>query len=133
MVERELTLTFDELLARPLVEHTTTLTCVSNEVGGDLVGNASWLGLPIRELLAEAGPKPGADMVLSSSRDGLTAGTPLDVLLEPERASLLAVGMNGEPLPVEHGFPVRMVVPGLYGYVSATKWVVELKLTTLRG
>lgn len=130
MVEREVEITFDELLALPLVEHTVTLMCVSNEVGGNLVGNATWLGYPIRDLLAKAGPLAGADMVLSTSADGFTAGSPLDVLLEEDRQSLLAVGMNGVPLPLEHGFPVRMVVPGLYGYVSATKWVTELKVTT---
>ena len=130
MVEEEVSLTFEELLGLPLVEHVATLTCVSNEVGGNLVGNATWLGYPIRELLARARPLPGADMVLSRSEDGFTAGTPLDALTDPGRQSLLAVGMNGEPLPLEHGFPVRMVVPGLYGYVSATKWVVELKVTT---
>jgi len=130
MVEQEVSMTFDELLALPLEEHVATLTCVSNEVGGNLVGNATWLGYPIRELLARAKPRAGADMVLSRSEDGFTAGTPLDVLTDPGRACLLAVGMNGEPLPLEHGFPVRMVVPGLYGYVSATKWVVELKVTT---
>ena len=130
MVEEEVSISFDELLALPLVEHVTTLTCVSNEVGGNLVGNATWLGYPIRDLLARAKPLAGADMVLSRSEDGFTAGTPLDALTDPDRQSLLAVGMNGEPLPLEHGFPVRMVVPGLYGYVSATKWVVELKLTT---
>lgn len=132
LVEHEFTLSFAELLARPLTEHMTTLTCVSNPVGGNLVGNAMWLGLPIRELLAQAKPKAGADMVLSRSHDGWTAGTPLSVLLDPHRAALLAVGMNGAPLPVEHGFPVRMVVPGLYGYVSATKWVTELKVTTFK-
>lgn len=130
LVEQEVTVTFAELLAMPLVEHTATLACVSNPVGGDLVGNATWLGLPIRELLARAGPLPGADMVLSTSEDGWTAGTPLEALTDPDREALLAVGMNGEPLPVEHGFPVRMVVPGLYGYVSATKWVRELRVTT---
>ncbi len=130
MVEQEVSMTFEELLGLPLVEHVATLTCVSNEVGGNLVGNATWLGYPIRELLARAKPLAGADMVLSRSEDGFTAGTPLDVLTDTNRQSLLAVGMNGEPLPLEHGFPVRMVVPGLYGYVSATKWVVELKLTT---
>ena len=128
-VERELELTFDELLAKPLVERALTLTCVSNQVGGDLVGNAMWLGYPVRELLAEAGPLAGADMVLSRSVDGFTAGTPLEALQDPERLSLLAVGMNGEPLPLEHGFPVRMVVSGLYGYVSATKWLTELTVT----
>ncbi len=130
MVEREVEITFADLLALPLTEHTVTLMCVSNEVGGDLVGTATWLGYPIRELLTKAGPLPGADMVLSTSIDGFTAGSPLDVLLEEDRESLLAVGMNGVPLPIEHGFPARLVVPGLYGYVSATKWVTELKVTT---
>ena len=128
LVEREVTITWDELLAEDLVEAWVTLACVSNPVGGDLVGNAKWLGWPIRELLARAGPLPEADMVLSSSIDGFTASTPLGVLTE-ERNALLAVGMNGELLPPEHGFPVRMVVPGLFGYVSATKWVVDLEVT----
>ena len=128
LVEREVTLTWDELLAADLVEAYVTLACVSNPVGGDLVGNARWLGLPVRELLARAGPLPRADMVLSTSADGFTASTPLEVLTD-DRDALLAVGMNGEPLPVTHGFPVRMVVPGLYGYVSATKWVVDLEVT----
>ena len=130
MVENQVELTFAELLGKPLVEHAATLSCVSNEVGGNLVGNALWLGYPIRELLRQAVPKAGADMVLSTSIDGFTAGTPLDILQDSATEALLAVGMNGQPLPVEHGFPVRMVVPGLYGYVSATKWVVELKVTT---
>jgi DMSO/TMAO reductase YedYZ molybdopterin-dependent catalytic subunit len=130
MVEEEVEITFDELLALPLQESLITLACVSNEVGGDLIGNALWLGYPIRDLLARAKPTGGADMVLSTSQDGFTASTPLSVLEDPNRDSLLAVGMNGEPLPLEHGFPVRMVVPGLYGYVSATKWVTELKVTT---
>ncbi|OOB89272.1 hypothetical protein B0T42_18480 [Rathayibacter sp. VKM Ac-2630] len=130
MVEEEVVLTWDELLALPLEEHLVTLSCVSNEVGGDLIGTALWLGYPIRELLARARPTAGADMVLSRSIDGFTASSPLDVLQDEGRASILAVGMNGEPLPLEHGFPVRMVVPGLYGYVSATKWVTELEITT---
>ncbi len=128
MVAQEVTLTWDELRALPLVESAATLSCVSNEVGGDLVGNAVWLGYPIRELLARAQPSAGADMVLSTSIDGFTAGTPLEALTD-DRAALLAIGMNGEPLPLEHGFPVRMVVPGLYGYVSATKWVTDLEVT----
>ncbi|MGV1008104.1 MAG: molybdopterin-dependent oxidoreductase [Dermatophilaceae bacterium] len=127
-VDREVTITWAQLLAKPLVQRHTTLSCVSNEVGGSLVGNALWLGWPVRELLAQAGPRAGADMVLSRSADGWTAGTPLSVLTDG-RDALLAVGMNGEPLPFEHGFPVRLVVPGLYGYVSATKWVTELKVT----
>ncbi|MFV0373351.1 molybdopterin-dependent oxidoreductase [Microbacterium sp.] len=128
MVENEVELTWEELLALPLEESYTTLTCVSNDVGGDLIGNALWLGYPTRHLLARARPTADADMVLSRSVDGFTASTPLEALTD-ERGALLAVGMNGEPLPVEHGFPVRMVVPGLYGYVSATKWVTELYVT----
>ncbi len=128
MVDKEVELTFAELLAKPMVERHITIACVSNNVGGDLIGNARWLGWPVRELLNLAGPTAGADMVLSRSVDGWTAGTPLEVLRDG-RDALLAVGMNGEPLPLEHGFPVRLVVPGLYGYVSATKWVTGLKVT----
>jgi len=128
MVEKEFTMNFDELLDQELVETYLTLTCVSNPVGGDLVGNAQWLGYPLRHLLERAIPQAGADMVLSTSHDGFSASTPLEVLRD-DRMALLAIGMNGEPLPFEHGFPVRMVVPGLYGYVSATKWVVDLEVT----
>ncbi|PJJ61430.1 DMSO/TMAO reductase YedYZ molybdopterin-dependent catalytic subunit [Compostimonas suwonensis] len=128
MVDTEVTLGFDELVALPLEESTTTLTCVSNEIGGDLIGNATWLGYPIRELLTRAGVHADADMVLSTSEDGWTASTPIEALTD-DRNAILAVGMNGEPLPLEHGFPVRMVVPGLYGYVSATKWVRTLEVT----
>jgi DMSO/TMAO reductase YedYZ molybdopterin-dependent catalytic subunit len=130
MVANPFQIDYTTLSAKPLVEHMVTLTCVSNEVGGGLAGNALWLGYPIRDLLAEAKPQQGADMVLSTSEDGFTVGTPLEVLTDPNRDALLAIGMNGAPLPIEHGFPVRMVVPGLYGYVSATKWVTELKVTT---
>jgi DMSO/TMAO reductase YedYZ molybdopterin-dependent catalytic subunit len=129
MVENEIEIDFAQLLAKPLTEHMITLACVSNDVGGTLIGTALWLGYPIRDLLTLAVPKAGADMVLSSSVDGFTAGTPLDVLQDENTQALLAVGMNGKPLPLEHGFPVRMVVPGLYGYVSATKWVVRLEVT----
>jgi DMSO/TMAO reductase YedYZ molybdopterin-dependent catalytic subunit len=128
LVDNEVTLTWDELLALPLQESATTLTCVSNDVGGNLISNAVWLGYPIRELLSRAGVKSSADMVLSTSIDGFTASTPLEALTDG-RDAILAVGMNGEPLPAEHGFPVRMVVPGLYGYVSATKWVTDLEVT----
>lgn len=128
MVDEEVTITMAELLDLPLEEHRVSLTCVSNEVGGDLVGNATWLGYPVRELLKRAGPTDDADMVLSTSDDGFTASTPLEVLTD-DRASLLAVGMNGAPLPRDHGFPARLVVPGLYGFVSATKWVTELEVT----
>lgn len=128
MVEQEVTLTWDELAAGDLVEAWVTLCCVSNPVGGDLVGNQKWLGLPIRDLLARARPTGDADMVLSRSVDGFTASTPLAALTD-DRNALLAIAMDGRPLPVEHGFPVRMVVPGLYGYVSATKWVTDLNVT----
>ena len=129
MVEEEVEVTFAELLDSDLTEAWVTLTCVSNEVGGELAGNAKWLGMPIRDLLARARPKDGADMVLSRSVDGFTASTPLEVLQEEDRDCLLAIAMNDEPLPLEHGFPVRMVVPGLYGFVSATKWVIEMEVT----
>jgi len=131
MVEKRVELTFDELLGMGLDEYAITLTCVSNEVGGELVGTARWLGVPVRDVLALARPRRGADMVLSRSIDGFSAGTPLSALTDPRRAAILAVGMNGEPLPLEHGFPVRVVVPGLYGYVSATKWLTQLKVTTV--
>lgn len=129
MVENEVEISFDELLDQEMIQSLTTLTCVSNTVGGELIGNAVFTGWPIRELLARAGVQDGADMVLSTSIDGWTAGTPIEALTD-DRNSLLAVWMNGEPLPAQHGFPVRMVVPGLYGYVSATKWVVDMKVTT---
>ena len=128
LVEREVELGWEDVLARTQVEHWATLSCVSNPVGGDLVGNALWRGVLTADLLAEAGPRPEADMVLSRSVDGFTAGSPVGALTDGRR-SLLAVAMNGEPLPAQHGFPARLVVPGLYGYVSATKWVVELRLT----
>ncbi|MCA2206010.1 molybdopterin-dependent oxidoreductase [Nocardia rosealba] len=128
MVEREIRLDYDELLARDAVESVITLTCVSNEVGGDLLGTARWTGYRLADLLAEAGPSRDADMVLSRSIDGFTASTPLAALTGNQDA-LLAVAMNGEALPVAHGYPARMIVPGLYGYVSATKWVVDLEVT----
>ncbi|MEO3757092.1 molybdopterin-dependent oxidoreductase [Mycobacterium sp. B14F4] len=128
MVDREVTYRFADLERFEVVEKLVTLTCVSNPVGGDLVGNASWTGYRVRDLLAEAGVNPDADMVLSMSVDGFTAGTPVEVLTD-DRDALLAVGMNGEPLPTDHGYPARLVAPGLYGYVSATKWVVDLEVT----
>jgi DMSO/TMAO reductase YedYZ molybdopterin-dependent catalytic subunit len=128
MVDREITYRFEDLERFDVVEKLVTLTCVSNPVGGELIGNASWTGYRVRDLLAEAGVHKDADMVLSMSIDGFTAGTPVEVLTD-NRDSLLAIGMNGEPLPTEHGYPARLVVPGLYGYVSATKWVVDLELT----
>lgn len=133
MVDQRIELSFDDLVGMGLDEYAVTLTCVSNEVGGGLVGNAIWQGVPIRDILRMAGPQSGADMVLSTSVDGYTASTPLDALTDDARDAIFAVAMNGEPLPLEHGFPVRMVVPGLYGYVSATKWVTELKVTTFEA
>ncbi len=130
MVERELTFSYQDLVDRRLTEDWVTLCCVSNQVGGDLIGNAYWSGVLVRELLAEAGVKPGADAVRQTSHDGWDCGTPLAALTDPQRNAMLALAMNGQPLPVQHGFPVRMVVPGLYGYVSATKWLVDLEVTT---
>jgi DMSO/TMAO reductase YedYZ molybdopterin-dependent catalytic subunit len=132
MVSREITITFDQLLRRPLVEDYVTLCCVSNPVGGPYIGNALWLGTSLASLLREAGIKAGADQLLCTSVDGFTSGTPVQTVMDG-RDALLAVAMNGQPLPVAHGFPVRMVVPGLYGYVSATKWVTDINVTTFAG
>jgi len=128
MVDKELTLNLDDLVKRSPTFAWVTLCCVSNPVGGDLIGNAQWSGTRIAPILAEAGIQSGADAVLQTSADGFTVGTPLEALTD-DRNALLAYGMNGQPLPIEHGFPVRMVVPGLYGYVSATKWLVDLEVT----
>ncbi|MEV4573080.1 molybdopterin-dependent oxidoreductase [Nonomuraea jabiensis] len=128
LVDRPVELTYQELLGMPLTEADVTLTCVSNEVGGEYVGNARWLGVRMAEVLRRAGLRSGADMLLSTSADGFTCGTPVDVVMDG-RDALFAIAMNGEALPVAHGFPVRQVVPGLYGYVSATKWVVDIKVT----
>ncbi|HEU5392944.1 MAG TPA: molybdopterin-dependent oxidoreductase [Streptosporangiaceae bacterium] len=129
MVRREVTLTFGQLLRRPLIEDYVTLTCVSDPVGGPYVGNAKWLGARLADLIRQAGPLAGADQLLCTSADGFTSGTPLAVVLDG-RDALLAVAMNGTALPVAHGFPARMVIPGLYGYVSATKWVTDIEVTT---
>ncbi|NND75724.1 MAG: molybdopterin-dependent oxidoreductase, partial [Ilumatobacter sp.] len=128
LVDNPIELTFDELLARPQIERYITLSCVSNPVGGDLVGNALWQGVLLRDIFDEAGLQPGAEQVVSRSVDGWTCGTPIEAIMDG-RDSILAVAMNGEPLPAQHGYPVRMVVPGLYGYVSATKWVTDIRLT----
>jgi DMSO/TMAO reductase YedYZ molybdopterin-dependent catalytic subunit len=129
MVDRPLELSFGDLLRRPLTEADITLACVSNQVGGPLAGNARWLGASLSALLREAGVHAGADQILSTSNDGWTAGTPTAVVMSDPDA-LLAVGMNGQPLPIAHGFPARMIVPGLFGYASATKWVTDIELTT---
>ena len=130
MVDNEVTLSFADLVKRPLVERTITLTCVSNPIGGNLISTADFIGVPLRDILLEAGIKPGADELYSTSADGWYTGTPTSVVMDPGRGALLAIGMNGEALPPEHGFPVRMVVPGLYGYVSGTKWLVDIEATT---
>ena len=132
MVDRPYELTYDELLDLPLVERYVTLSCVSNRVGGGLVGNAKWLGVPLSEILDRAGVQPGADQIVGRSLDGFTVGFPTQVAFDG-REALLAVGMNGEPLPFDHGFPARLVVAGLYGYVSATKWLDDIELTTWDG
>ena len=132
MVDREITLTFDELLKRPLIEDYVTLCCVSNPVDGPYIGNAKWLGASLAAVLREAGIKAGADQLMCTSVDGFTSGTPVQTVMDG-RDALLAVAMNGQPLPIAHGFPARMVVPGLYGYVSATKWVTDINVTTFAG
>jgi DMSO/TMAO reductase YedYZ molybdopterin-dependent catalytic subunit len=129
MVRRELVLSFDDLIRRPLIEDYITLCCVSNPVGGPYIGNAKWLGASLRSLLQEAGIKAGADQLFSTSSDGFTSGTPVQTAMDG-RDALLAVAMNDSALPVEHGFPVRQVIPGLYGYVSACKWIVDIEVTT---
>lgn len=128
MVDRELELTWEDLLDRTFTERDVTLACVSNEVGGDLIGTARWLGTPLADLLREAGAHAGATQVVGRAVDGWTAGFPTDAV--GQRDAFVAIGMNGEPLPAEHGFPARLVVPGLFGYVSATKWLTEVELAT---
>jgi DMSO/TMAO reductase YedYZ molybdopterin-dependent catalytic subunit len=128
MVDNELELTFADLLVRDQIERYITLSCVSNEVGGDLVGNAKFQGVLMKEILDEAGVQPGATQVVSRSIDGWNCGSPTSAIMDG-RDAMFAIAMNGEPLPAEHGYPVRLVVPGLYGYVSATKWVTEVELT----
>ncbi len=130
MVDRPYTITFDELLAMDMIEQPVTLACVSNEVGGDLVGNAVWRGVPLPGLLAKAGVQPGATQIVGRSVDDFTVGFPTALALDG-RVAMVAVGMNGEPLPVAHGFPARLIVAGLYGYVSATKWLRRIELTRL--
>ena len=131
MVDRPLELTYDELLAMPLHDQYVTIACVSNEVGGNLVGNALWRGVRLKELLERAGVQPAATQIVGRAVDGFTAGFPTVWALADDREALVAVAMNGEPLPADHGFPARLIVPGLYGYVSATKWLAEIELTTL--
>jgi DMSO/TMAO reductase YedYZ molybdopterin-dependent catalytic subunit len=133
MVDREVTLTYDQLVAMPLVEQYITIACVSNEVGGHLVGNAKWTGVPLNVVLNMAGVQQGATQVVGRSYDSWTSGFPTAHLSGAGRDALIVVKMNDEPLPARHGFPARLIVPGLYGYVSATKWVTEIELTTLEA
>ena len=130
MVDRPLTITYDELLEMPLFEQHVTIACVSNDVGGHLVGNALWTGVRLRDILEAAGVQAGATQIVGRSVDGFTAGFPTAWALEPGREAMIAVGMNREPLPAQHGFPARLIVPGLFGYVSATKWLEAIELTT---
>jgi DMSO/TMAO reductase YedYZ molybdopterin-dependent catalytic subunit len=132
LVERELELTYDDLLAEPLIEVDSALACVSNEVGGSLVGNARWQGVRLVDLLRRAGIGPDAGQVIGRAVDGFTAGFPVEAALDG-RDAIVAVGMNGQALPARHGFPARLLVPGLYGYVSATKWLAEIELTPWEG
>ncbi len=129
MVNTPVELTYADLVALPQVEHMITISCVSNPVGGRYIGNAVWQGVYLRDVLNTAGVRSGAEQVFSRSVDGWTCGFPVDAALD-DRDALIAIGMNGEPLSLKHGFPARLIVPGLYGYVSATKWLSEIELTT---
>jgi DMSO/TMAO reductase YedYZ molybdopterin-dependent catalytic subunit len=130
LVDAPFELTYDELLAMPLFEQYVTIACVSNEVGGDLVGNALWRGARLKELLERARIRPEATQIVGRSVDGFTVGFPTAHAIADDREPMVAVAMNGEPLPANHGFPARLIVPGLFGYVSATKWLTEIELTT---
>ena len=129
MVDKEIELSFDDLLQLPLIERDITLTCVSNSVGGPYVGGARWLGVRLADLLELAGVQPGVDQILSTDVDGMTIGTPYELATDG-RDAMIAIAMNGDPLPREHGYPARMVVPGLYGFISACKWIERITLTT---
>jgi DMSO/TMAO reductase YedYZ molybdopterin-dependent catalytic subunit len=133
LVDRETTLTFEELVALPMIEQYVTIACVSNEIGGDLVGNAKWTGVRLRDVLDIAGVQAASTQLVGRSVDGFTAGMPTAWVMDPAREPMIAVKMNDEILPRNHGFPARLIVPGLYGYVSATKWLAELELTTLEA
>jgi DMSO/TMAO reductase YedYZ molybdopterin-dependent catalytic subunit len=130
MVDHEVSLSYEQLRSLPLFEQYVTIACVSNEVGGRLVGNALWRGVHLREVLAMAGVQEGASQIVGRSVDGFTVGFPTSWAMDPSRDPMIAIGMNGEPLPVDHGYPARLIIPGLFGYVSATKWLGEIELTT---
>jgi len=131
MVDREVVLSYDDLRAMPQLEQYVTIACVSNKVGDHLVGNARWQGVRLRSVLAQAGVHAGATQIVGRSVDDFTVGFPTEWAMDPSREPMIAIGMNGVPLPLEHGFPARLIVPGLFGYVSATKWLAEIELTTL--
>jgi DMSO/TMAO reductase YedYZ molybdopterin-dependent catalytic subunit len=133
LVDREVVLTYDQLIQLPIVEQYVTIACVSNEVGGNLVGNASWRGVPLRTVLDMAGVQASASQLVGTSVDGFTVGMPTAWVMDESRVPLIAIGMNGGPLPRAHGYPARLIVPGLYGYVSATKWLTDIELTTLEA
>jgi DMSO/TMAO reductase YedYZ molybdopterin-dependent catalytic subunit len=133
LVDREVTLTYDQLTQLPIVEQFVTIACVSNEVGGNLVGNAAWRGVPLRTVLDMAGVQSSATQLVGRSVDGFTVGMPTAWVMDKSRVPLIAIGMNGQPLPREHGYPARLIIPGLYGYVSATKWLSDIELTTLQA
>ena len=133
LVDRETTLTWEQLIALPMFEQYVTISCVSNEVGGRLVGNAKWTGVRLREVLDIAGVQVSATQLVGRSVDGWTAGMPTAWVTDPAREPMIALKMNDVPLPPAHGYPARLIVPGLYGYVSATKWLKELELTTLEA
>jgi DMSO/TMAO reductase YedYZ molybdopterin-dependent catalytic subunit len=132
MVDKPFTLSYDDILSMPLVERDITMTCVSNEVGGPYVGTARWLGIPLKTLMNRAGINPEADQLFATSADGFTTSTPTRIALDG-RDAMVVVGMNGEPLPIAHGFPARMIVPGLYGYVSGCKWLTSITAATYAG
>ncbi len=133
LVDREVNISWADLLEFPMVEQYVTIACVSNEVGGHLVGNAKWTGVKLRDVLDMAGAQTAATQLVGRSVDGWTAGMPTAWVMDQEREPMIAVKMNDAPLPVAHGYPARLIVPGLYGYVSATKWLAELELTTLES
>jgi DMSO/TMAO reductase YedYZ molybdopterin-dependent catalytic subunit len=129
MVDRPMTLTYDDLIRLPMIDRDITLTCVSESVGGNYVGNARWQGTLLAPILRKAGVHRGADQIVMRDVKGMTIGVATEPVLDGRHA-MLAVAMNGQVLPQAHGYPVRVVVPGLYGYVSATKWVVDMEFTT---
>ncbi|MGD8683978.1 MAG: molybdopterin-dependent oxidoreductase [Chloroflexota bacterium] len=128
-VDREVSLTYEDLLEMPLFEQYVTIACVSNKVGDDLIGNALWTGVDLRSVLDMAGVRPDGEQIVGRSVDGFTAGFPTAWAMDPDRRPMIAIGMNGQPLPQRHGYPARLIIPGLYGYVSATKWLKEIELT----